>query len=172
MRINIKKLCEKNKLEVTNQHGHSLITWQVSLKVLPKEKVNQSSVKVIQENEHDNFKIQTFTPSLSNDEKGRDVPLHECYYTKRKVQIFLLLPQTMFLTSCPWCLVSSISQVGIDCKMQTTWWKTWTNLRNVPLMLKDTNYNPRKEWQLCLLNPMKNWSSSKWNLRFQVQNLN
>lgn len=97
MSINIKKLCEENKLEVTNQHGHSLNTWQVSLKVLPKEKVNQSSVKVIEENEHDSLKIQTFTPSLSNDEKGRDVPLHECYHTKRRYKYFSSYPKQCFL---------------------------------------------------------------------------
>jgi hypothetical protein len=44
----IKKLCEENKLEVTNQHRHSLNTRQVSWRVLPKEKVNQSYVKVIE----------------------------------------------------------------------------------------------------------------------------
>ncbi len=97
MSIYIKKLCEENKLEVTNQHGHSLNTWQVSLKVLPKEKVNQSFVKIIEENEHDSLKIQTFTPSLSNDEKGRDVPLHECYHTKRRYKYFSSYPKQCFL---------------------------------------------------------------------------
>ncbi len=93
----LKKLREENKLEVTNQHGHSLNTWQVSWRILPKEKVNQSFVEVMEKNEHDIPKIQTFTPSLSNDQKGRDVSLLECYCAKKRYKYFSSYPIQCFL---------------------------------------------------------------------------
>jgi hypothetical protein len=67
--------------------------------------VDQGTMEIIEEDEHQIPKTQAFTPTPSNDDEVQDVPLPETFvHVWKKVQILLLLPQKMFLANYTWFL--------------------------------------------------------------------
>ncbi len=111
--IDVKKLCQKNKLEVGDQHGHGVNAWKILWKVPPNEKVHLEGLikplwKILKRwtwnSKHSSIHTHSFKWWGG---KRCATSWNFCWYTKGRYECFSFYPK-----KCFW--QNNISQMIID----------------------------------------------------------